>query len=201
MATASNVTLHSGGEQKVPYTFKAMTLQEAKQNMASLGPKDGDGNHAGECEVKAYIKNLEIDTKRQSTPDMTIYTAFIKNATLEYSFIIRFPNWSNYKSLSKAIINEWERFTKCLWVHERGHEKIAIPIVKEYLKKFQSFNIASASCASDAEKDLRSQIESLGKLMEAEFTEASKNYDIKTRHGRTQGAKLQTNIRRGSRHR
>jgi predicted secreted Zn-dependent protease len=201
MAGASNVTLRFGGEQKLPYTFKAMTLQEAKQKMTTLGPRDGDGNHAGQCEVKAYIKDLKIDTTRKSTSGMMIYTAFIKNATLEYSFIIRFPNWSNYKSLSKAIIKEWERFTKCLLVHERGHENIAVPIVKQYLKKFQNLNIAAESGTSDAEKELRSQIVSLGQLLEAECNNSGKNYDIKTRHGRTQGAKLRTNIRRGSRHR
>ena len=177
-----------------------MTLQEAKQKMATLGPRDGDGNHAGQCEVKAYIKDLKIDTTKKSTSGMTIYNAFIKKAILEYSFIIRFPNWSNYKSLNKAIIKEWERFTKCLWVHERGHEKVAIPVIKQYLKKFQNLNIASATGTSDAKNELRSQIIPLGQLLEADCTKAGKQYDIKTRHGRTQGAKLKTNIRRGSRH-
>jgi predicted secreted Zn-dependent protease len=199
MATPSNVTLRSGGEQKIPYTFNAKTLQEAKQKMATLGPKDGDGNHAGQCEVKAYIKGLQIGTTRKSVSGMTIYTAVIKNATLEYSFIIRYPNWSNYKSLSKAIIKEWKRYTTCLQVHEDGHKKVAMPIIKRYLKQFQNLNIASASGVSDAEKELRSQIVSLGQLLEAEYTKANKNYDNKTRHGRTQGAKLRTKIRRGSR--
>jgi hypothetical protein len=198
------------GEQTNYYTFTAESLQEALQKMRQLGDRDGDGNHAASIDIRADIfQNLQTGIVPGSTYQIQgmgwTATALITQGSLYYGFVYRFPYWSNVESLSKPIQSEWQRYTKCLWIHERGHADEAIPIFQRYQKQFQNLRIAQMGSSDKeaeeaAQKELRVQVREIFNLLSYEIKKSIISYDDKTCHGRTQGAKLKTSIQKGSKH-
>ena len=204
------ISLVSEGEQINYYTFTAGSLQEALRRMAQLGDRDGDGNHSASIDVRANIlHNLQTGIVPGSTTQIQgmgwTATALITQGSLRYGFIYRFPNWSNIGSLSRPIQSEWQRYTRCLWNHERGHARAAMPVFRQYLRRFQELRIASMGASSReaeeaAQRELRAQVTDVYNLLAHDNQETIRRYDIRTRHGRNQGAQLRTSIPRGSRH-
>lgn len=192
------------------YTFTAGSLREALQRMAQLGDRDGDGNHAASIDIRADIfQNLQTGIVSGNTTQIQgmgwTATALITQGSLRYGFIYRFPRWSNVGSLSQPIQSEWQRYTRCLWTHERGHAREAMPILRRYQQQFQDLRIAqlgpSAREAEEAaQRELRVQVREVFSLLRHDNEESIRRYDRQTRHGRNQGAQLRTSLPRGSRH-
>ncbi len=205
-----SVTLVSLGERTDPYTFTARTLAEALRELMRRGPRDGDGHHAAYFDARADILNgLQTGIAPGSVTQIPgmgwTATAEISSASLRYGFVFRFPQWSNVGSLSRPVQAEWRRYTRCLWVHERGHVRAAMPVLRRYLRQFQGLRIASTGPSGQqaeaaAQQELRGQVNEVYRLMSHDVQQASDRYDRTTRHGRTQGARLRTEPIRGSRH-
>jgi predicted secreted Zn-dependent protease len=210
-----SITLSSLGESTRNYSFTAATLEEAVQQMSRLGPRDGDGHHSASCDIQAGVslQNLQISIvpgTAMFTPNVPAEfswaaTAAITQATLEYRVIFLFPQWTNVGNLSQPVQNEWRRYTGCLWRHERGHVRVAMPVLRRYVQQFQNLRITGSgqtrqSAEQIAQRDCRSQIADVYSLLARDTQEAGNRYDRSTRHGRTQGAQLRTRAARGSRH-
>ena len=200
-----SVQLSSLGEQTQHYAFSATTLAQALQQMARLGPQDGDGHHAASCEIRGDIRqNLQTRIVSGATVQLPenmgwTATAEISQATLHYGFVFRFPQWSNVGGLARAIQTEWQRYTAALWRHERGHVRVSMPVVRTYHGSFQSLRIAATgnsgpTAEQAAERELRSQVQAVYNEMCYRVQEASNRYDGNTRHGRSQGAQLRTRV-------
>jgi predicted secreted Zn-dependent protease len=204
-----SVNFVSLGESTNHYTFTAATLRAALQEMTRRGPRDGDGHHAASIAVRADImRDLQttvVSGETQHVPEVGwVATATIRSANFRYGFVFRFPRWSNVTSLSRAIQAEWTRYTQRLWVHERGHVTAAMPVLRDFLRRFQALRIGgtgtSAQAAeSNAQANLRSQAQEVYNMLAFRTQEASDRYDRATRHGRTQGARLRVGSRSGSR--
>jgi hypothetical protein len=204
------VNLVSEGERTDPYTFTAASLREALQRMAQLGDRDGDGNHSASIDIRADIfQNLQTGIISGSTTQIQgmgwTSTALITQGSLRYGFIFRFPRWSNVGNLSRPIQSEWQRYTRCLWTHERGHAREAMPVLQQYLRQFQELRIASMGASSReaeeaAQRELRSHVTDVFSLLRHDNEESIRRYDRRTRHGRNQGAQLRVSLPRGSRH-
>lgn len=209
------ITLSSLGETTRNYSFTAATLEEAMQQMQRLGPRDGDGHHSASCDIQAGVslQNLQISTVPGTaiqTPNVPAEmswsaTAAITQATLEYRVIFLFPQWTNVGTLSRPVQNEWQRYTRCLWRHERGHIQAAMPVLRQYVRQYEGLRIGGAgrtrqAAEEAAQRDCRSQITNVFGLFAHDTQQASDRYDQRTRHGRTQGAQLRTRAARGSRH-
>jgi predicted secreted Zn-dependent protease len=209
------ITLSSLGETTRNYSFTAGSLEEAVQQMQRLGPRDGDGHHSASCDIQAAIslQNLQISTVPGSaieTPNVPeemrwSATAAITQATLEYRVIFLFPQWTNVGTLSRPVQNEWRRYTGCLRTHERGHVRVAMPVLRQYVRQYERLRIGGAgrtrqAAEETAQRDCRSQITSVFSLFAHDTQQAGDRYDRRTRHGRTQGAQLRTRAARGSRH-
>ncbi len=209
------ITLSLLGEETRYYTFNAGSLEEALQQMQRLGPRDGDGHHAASCDIQAAVllPDLEISTVHGSVVEVPVLpearrwsaTASITQATLGYRVIFLFPRWVNVESLSRPVQNEWRRYMRCLLVHERGHVRVAMPVLRRYLGQYQGLRTAgegrtSHAAEEAARRDLRGQIPGVFRLFAHDTQQASDRYDQRTRHGRTQGAQLRTSPTRGSRH-
>ncbi len=205
-----SVTLISLGEETKYYSFAAKSLEEAKKKMKQLGPKDGDGDHSASCTVKADImKDLKPGIVPGSVKQQAgigyLASAKISQAKFRYGFIYMVPKWTNVGSLSKPVRTEWQRYLKALWTHERGHATAAMPVIRKFQKDFEKLVIAGVGTSSKAAEDtakneLKAQAKSMYDLLADATDKAGKKYDTKTRHGRTQGAKLKTRPPRGSRH-
>ena len=209
------IILSSLGEVTRHYTFTARSLEEALQQMQRLGPRDGDGHHAASCDIQAgvLLPDLDISTIPGSAVEVPNVpaemrwsaSAQITQATLGYKVILLFPQWVNVESLSRPVQNEWRRYSQCLLAHERGHVRVAMPVLRRYLRQYQDLRIGGAgrtrqAAEETARRDLRGQIPDVFRLFAHDTQQASDRYDQRTRHGRTQGAQLRTNPPRGSRH-
>ena len=144
-------------------------------------------------------------SSRQHPGEGFTATAHISVGILRYGFIFRFPKWTNVGTLSKPVQTEWNRYLRCLWVHERGHVQVTMPVLKKYLKEFQELrvvglgsNIEKAEAA--AREALLRKVQKFYQDLKTETQAESDMYDVVTRHGRTQGAELKNLPPRGSRH-
>ncbi len=204
------VSLVSLGEQTNYYAFTAGSLREALQRMLQLGDRDGDGSHAASIDIQADIfQNLQTGVVPGSATQIQgmgwTATALITQGSLRYGFVYRFPRWSNVGSLPQPIQSEWQRYTQCLWTHERGHAREAMTVLQRYQQQFQNLRIAQmGSSAREAEeaaqRELRAQVREVFNLLRHDTEESVIQYDRRTRHGRNQGAQLRTSLPRGSRH-
>ena len=203
------VNFVSLGESTSYYRFSASTLAEALLRMTRLGPSDGDGHHAADCDMRADIMHgLQtgiVSGTTQHSPELGwMATAQISQATFRYVFVFRFPHWTNIARLTRPVQAEWGRYTTCLWTHERGHVTTAMTVLRQFLAEFRNLRItgtgASAQAAeADAQRNLRTQVSDVFDRLAFRNQQASNRYDARTRHGRTQGAQLRTTLRRGSR--
>lgn len=209
------ITLSSLGETTRNYSFTAASLEEAVQQMSRLGPRDGDGHHSASCDIQAAIslQNLQISIIPGSVVEVPevppairwIASAAITQATLEYRVIFLFPQWTNVGTLSRPVQSEWQRYTRALWTHERGHIRAAMPALRRYARYYQELRVPGTgptrrAAEEAAPRECRSQISSVFGVFAHETQQASDAYDRRTRHGRTQGAQLRTRAARGSRH-
>jgi len=203
------VNFASLGERTSYYRFSASTLARALQQMTRLGPSDGDGHHAADCDMRADImQGLQtgiVSGTTQQSPEMGwMATALISQASFRYGFVFRFPDWTNIARLTGPVRAEWARYTSCLWAHERGHVTTAMTVLRQFLAEFQNLRIAGSGASAqaaeaDAQSNLRTQVSEVFDRLAFRNQQASDRYDARTRHGRTQGAQLRTTLRRGSR--
>jgi hypothetical protein len=205
------VRFESLGERTDHYSFTARSLQEARQKMAMNGPRDNKGQpHFATCESKAEIlhgltSGIVSGSTMQQPGEGCTATACIKVGTLRYGFIFRFPKWTNIGTLPKPVQTEWNRYLRCLLVHERGHVQVTMPVLKKYLKVFEDLRVvglgSSVAKAEVAAKEaLLRRVQKLYEDLKTETQAESDIYDVVTRHGRTQGAELRTLPPRGGRH-
>jgi len=100
---------------------------------------------------------------------------------LNVKIVITMPRWSGVSRQSKAVQTEWKAFSKALLEHEKGHEKL----VRTHLGKLVQ------SLLGKNKEDARSAYESALKALKT----ASEAYDKRTKHGRTQGAVIDSTIK------
>ncbi len=194
------------------YTFSAVTPLDAQQQMESLGPSDGDGHHAASCHIQAGILEglqrgiVTGGTSRIAELGTWMATARITQGELRYRAIYRYPRWTNVHTLPRYVQAEWQRFTTCLRTHEQGHLNESMPLLREFRRRYDALRItgngASAQAAeTQAMSNLLDQVRDLYREMSFRCEQANQAYDRRTRHGRTQGARLRTRttVRRSSR--
>jgi hypothetical protein len=199
-------------DQTNHYRFWARTLREAQYQMEHFGPSDTDGRHAASCDVQAgIIEGLHrgiVPGSTQRIPELGSWTstALITQGELRYRANYLYPQWVNAHLLPQHIQAEWRRFRSCIIAHERGHLRISMPLLEEYWGQFESLRIASsgssANAAETAAKDeLLAQVRELYAQLSFRCSQANQSYDLRSRHGRTQGAQLriQPTVRRARR--
>ncbi len=189
------------GDLVTYYSFSAATLAEADVQMRKLGPKDGDGSHAGSCEAKANPpsgNDLTVAVKVDSSGEAGyVCTASVASARVAYRFVLTFPNWLNVGNLAREAQSEWGRFTRALSLHEQGHKPGILKVVRRFAARLEALKIAgmgpSETAAGEAaKKSLLEQVPMLWEPMKSDVAKAIAAYDLGTRHGRKQGARLKT---------
>jgi hypothetical protein len=196
-----SVTLIHLPDQTNHFQFWARTLPEAQYQMEHFGPSDSDGRHAASCHIQAgIIEGLHrgiVPGSTQMMPELGSWTsmAHIIRGELRYRAIYQYPQWVNVHLLPQHVQAEWQRFYSSVVAHERGHLRISMPLLEEYRGEFESLQItssgASANAAETAAKDeLLAQVRELYSQLSFRCEQANRDYDIRSRHGRTQGAQL-----------
>jgi len=197
--------LVSSGENTRYYGFGAGSLRDTWNEIKRLGPLDDNGERfPAAADHKVELRNIRIDAlaTRTGSGGSTAFSAeaSITQGGLEYGFAFVFPLWRNVANLSSRVRAEWERFIGRLWVHERGHKTVAIPIIQQYHTQYENLRgqgVGSSSSAAEADAidNLQAQLQPLMDQLTAALDQASASYDTSTRHGATQGAELNMNSR------
>jgi predicted secreted Zn-dependent protease len=97
---------------------------------------------------------------------------------------VNLPRWSPPDGVSTNLLWRWSEYIRALGIHELGHVTLARLATAALRDEFEL--IASYGSA----QDLTAAVESQGKQVVANFRQKENDYDRKTRHGFTQGARL-----------
>jgi predicted secreted Zn-dependent protease len=100
--------------------------------------------------------------------------------TVKYSL----PKWDIPDRITQKERDEWERFTKALEVHEKGHKDVSVQTGYKLLQALK----ALPAFSSRYDLDLNARAAASPILTEGQQTQ--QKYDKETRHGATQGAYL-----------
>lgn len=96
------------------------------------------------------------------------------------------PRWHPGEDASPVAIREWDRYSVALRVHEDGHADIGAAAAAAIRQELSGLRHASGCAALVKELDDR------GKAIIEEHQAREREYDASTRHGATQGARLET---------
>lgn len=180
------------------YAFDAQSLSDALNQMRRKGP---EGNF-GRCSIEVKFQSFEVSvgvTEGASGPYRA--SAVLSKGTILYEILYRVPRWRNIESLPLPIQAEWDRFMRCLWIHERGHPPVEISVLETYVRRFEELRCVETgrearAAAEAAHREIGNQRDALIEEIRLRREEARHRYDLETHHGETQGVYLNLDIDR-----
>lgn len=117
-------------------------------------------------------KQLIAEMKRKGPKGFWAYAkwwvSWRGNCRISLKVTYTFPRWVNKDQAPKHLRTSWNQMIKQLWKHERGHGRHGVNAAHEIEK----------SRCSDPKKII------------TKWAAQDKSYDLRTRHGRTQGVRL-----------
>lgn len=156
------------------YEIQGRTEKELQQQMNASGIRGADGN-SYYAYTNWYVKwNYTYDTTTVSCSIATVATIVDANYKL--------PKWIRNENASADLKNKWNRFIHNLELHEYGHREIGVQTAKEIERSISALK-PRASC-----EELRLAANSIGQQLVEKSKPTEADYDVRTRHGRTQGA-------------
>ncbi len=121
---------------------------------------------------------VKWDYDHDRTPQSCAAASF--KATVEVVF--RYPKWVHEDGVSPSLVDKWNNYMKNLTVHENGHRDMAVEAVAELTRAVTELS-AAPNCS-----DLDREVRALCRLKMKKLNEDEKAYDVRTKHGLTQGA-------------
>jgi predicted secreted Zn-dependent protease len=189
------------------YTVAGKTLADIWKDIQKKGPVDpNEGKrYAGSClgafSIGLTDKDLAFEVTPGSSPVEVKAQLAEGKGKVTSKPAITMPKLGSDKTLSAAAKKEWGRFADCTSIHEYGHADSLYLVVIDIAKDISGMT-ATATGANEkaaktaAGKALFAKIDAAyGRTKLADLVKDDiKAYDDKTRHGETQGAKLDTSI-------
>jgi predicted secreted Zn-dependent protease len=156
------------------YTIQGSTAAELRQQMNKLGHVEkSTGKH-----FDGYT-HWYVSTNYRYQPvgnQCKIYTATVK---IDVTFTM--PQWNASAKSSSDLKKRWHRYINSLQTHENGHKNHGISAGNDVLRSLNS--IIAPSC---------DQINAIAKektqAILNQYNQKDIEYDLRTQHGRTQGA-------------
>ena len=111
-------------------------------------------------------------------------TCQVHSFTTKTTIKIVLPKWTPDASASPILTERWESYMTALKRHEEGHKQIALAAASEVRRRVKSLK-PEATCEAYS-----ASLNSAAKGVIAEFREKEIEYDRKTDHGATQGARF-----------
>jgi predicted secreted Zn-dependent protease len=185
------------------YTVAGKTLDDILRQIQSKGPKDpNDGKrYAGLCLGELQIDIKGGDLEFTPTPDGKKVSVIVKGGAVKANAKITLPKLASDKDLSPAAKKEWQRFLAATEKHEIGHHDSLIDVAKTVAKDIAAMTgdgqgKDEKTAKQAANVDLVNKIKAqYGSALPGLVTDDIKAYDGKTKHGESQGAKLDATIR------
>lgn len=163
------------------YDVQGSTLHEVGEWMDRHGPAGADGRR-----FHGYTE-WAVRWRYRYRPGRTgcAVTALETDLTVT----MQLPRWLSRADASPAAIREWDRYSAALRAHEDGHAEIGASAAEAIRQSLSALRSAS-SCEA-----LAKELDDRGMAIIEEHQAREREYDASTRHGATQGARLQVDQR------
>ena len=156
------------------YEIKGGSDRELKKMMQSLGPKGSDG--------KRYYAHTAWQVNWNFYMGRRFGGCMIAGIQTTVNVKYLMPKWVDEKNGPEMVQKHWREFMQALQEHEKGHADIAMKAAKEIEEALPRTKLQPV-CEAVAKKANESGQEIINK-----FVAMEKDYDSKTKHGKTQGA-------------
>ncbi len=163
--------------QTIYYEINGATVDELRSQMQKLGPVDQSGRH-----YNGYTDwHVRWSHNCQSLDD----TYGIGSIEVKVEVKLTLPKWEASSDVAGELVNKWDVYLRALQAHEDGHKDIAIEAGVEIIRRLKVLG-SFASC-----EELSEVVNSAGQGILEEYRRKETLYDKETKHGASQGAKLQ----------
>jgi predicted secreted Zn-dependent protease len=162
------------------YDVDGASAQELREDLNRRGPTDG-------YEHRHFDAVTNWRVRWQYTSKRTAAGCEIASVSTAVEVTYSFPRLSSDSSTPLDVRRAFARYLERLLVHEKGHAKNAIEIARRIEDGIQGLP-AAPTCAS-----LNTIANSLGQSLIKEANQLDIEYDARTDHGRTQGARFPQN--------
>lgn len=199
------VSATKGSVKTSTYAVAGKTLADIVKDMDKKGPTDPNESkrYSGRCLGKIAVNLTDKDLDVQFTPDKSSVEAVarLKSGSVTVSCEITLPTLASDKGLSDAARKEWKRFAAAVDKHESGHVDAYVAEAQAIAKEMDKLS-ASATGSNEkaariaAAKALYGELQKAygGNVLSDRMKARAKDYDAKTKHGETQGARLDGTI-------
>jgi predicted secreted Zn-dependent protease len=162
------------------YDVDGASAQELREDLNRRGPTDG-------YERRHFDAVTNWRVRWQYTSKRTAAGCEIASASTAVEVRYSFPRLSSDSSTPLDVRRAFARYLERLLVHEKGHAQNAIEIARRIEDGIHGLP-AAPTCAS-----LNTVANSLGQSLIKEANQLDIEYDARTDHGRTQGARFPQN--------
>lgn len=163
------------------YEVHGDTLREVGEWMDRHGPASADGRR-----FHGYTE-WAVSWRYRYRPGRT--GCAVTALETDLAVTMQLPRWHPGADASPAAIGEWARYSAALRAHEDGHAEIGASAAGAIRQELSALRNASGCEALAKELDAR------GMAIIEEHQAREREYDASTRHGATQGARLQVDQR------
>ena len=164
------------------YDVHGDTLQDAGQWMNQHGPVGKDGRR-----FHGYTE-WAVRWRYQLQPGRSACT--VKSVETDLSVTMQLPQWHRPEGVSPTRAREWDRYMAALRAHEDGHADIGVAVADAIKRELPAMRSASGC------PDLAKKLDRTAMAIVDEHKARELEYDASTRHGATQGARLQVDAPR-----
>jgi len=157
------------------YTVSGNTLRELREALERTKPRKSLGTSDARTD-------WNIQWSYKLAPDET--GCQLRSLETKTTIAITLPKWDPAPGAQPGMEQRWKDYLKALATHEDGHRAIAASAATEMHKRIHAIK-ETPTCDALAESIKKAANETL-----SEFRAKDAQYDRKTDHGATQGARL-----------
>lgn len=163
------------------YPVTGQTIPEIQKSIGQNTPsKEGEYYYAG-----VTIWDLSSNYDLVDTAD----GCAVRNSQVYLNTTIHLPRLAEQRHISQGVRSEWSRFSNALKTHEMLHAKNAYRAASTLLGKISRVN-TSVPCVR-----AKTIIQDGTDALIRNITEFDRQLDVKTQHGKSQGAFLNMGVR------
>lgn len=157
------------------YTIQGSSAETLEGELARLGPKDQEGSHHAYTRWSLrWSYPYERSSGRCSTGPVKV--------SVTVTFVM--PKWSPPADAPAELVARWEKYQKALELHENGHKEHGLGAAREVREKLRGLD-----SEPDCDAMNRTANAAANRVVD-DFKAKDKEYDRRTRHGATQGARF-----------
>ncbi len=162
-------------EKNAFYDVRGSTAAEVRNKLNALGHKSTDG--------KTFDGLTESQISWRFTRRSTGYGCAMDSVNTTVNVTFTMPQWVDRYSAPQDVRLQWDAYYEALRRHEEGHKEIAVQGAREIEQAL--LTMSARDCAQ-----LDAQANAKGHQILELVRARQRQYDARTEHGKTQGAKF-----------